>query len=367
MPFKGYIYPCNIIKVLAVVHHRPEKIKLLLPYMDIKCVFRGEGDWNFSMLPNKDIMKNIKYAVKLWAVILEYRPHVILSHGSWSALLLYIYARLTSVKFVMRVGGNIDIEARTQPELEIKRSSRIYSRLHYKVVTFNLKHADKVIVVSSQLAIGKNTLVIPTPCDIDRFSKPKINEHRRLILSITNANFEDKVYSLLPVVHTITQLMKERDDFDYMIIGYGILWKEFKEKLRQQYPGIYDTRLIVLDKVINIWEYYQRACMLVYYSNHDVCPNVVMEAWASKTPIIINNNDWQHYVVPDGTALIASDDKDLNSKIVDILDRPADFDDMIQCGWEYVNMTHSLPACAAQLEHMFRELAGVKESIVIVK
>ena len=163
-----------------------------------------------------------------------------------------------------------------------KQEKNIWQSMHPTAI----KRADIVTVPSQYLKneLGiENALVIPNavdvPTSIQRTDKNKIN-----FLSIGNFYFKDKALGVLKIIDILNQLKKEtRLDFEYHILGKGKYLEFVKNESKK-----YQLKNIFFEGFIDPKSYYSKTDIMLYYSDHDNMPLVIMEAMSYGIPVITN-------------------------------------------------------------------------------
>jgi glycosyltransferase involved in cell wall biosynthesis len=88
----------------------------------------------------------------------------------------------------------------------------------------------------------------------------------------------------------------------------------------------------------------------------DGCPNMMLEAWASRKPLIVNDSAWSREHFKGNTALIARDETKPIEQVEMPLDSTEAREELSNKGYEYVSQNYGNEAVGKKLEKALREL-----------
>lgn len=208
-----------------------------------------------------------------------------------------------------------------------------------------LEKADKAIFVSNELKrqamqlgyTGNNSTVIYNGVDLEHFkfiSKEKI-EHIKLELGLSNKVVsyigrleEIKGADRLPEI--FSQIAKERNDVEFLIVGDGSLKEEILSKL-----NINGIKFKQLNSVIHneLYKYYNLSNAVVVPSRNESFCCVALEAQACGTNVVASDVGGIKECVGKYGYLIAQGERfeeRMAEKVIEILDEDRNVDEMIK-------------------------------------
>jgi len=341
------------LKVLAVLSHRPEKVARILPYAEVeyeilertprkpklprllRSSFRTLSLIRTRYFPNtrKDILNAAN----------RMNPDIIIAQGGFFGAQSRLVARKLGKKFIMRLGGHIYDEYKENVGI----ASRLYQFPHYQLVFDNLREADYIIVVTQDMKdklcreSGRDpetVLVVPVPINLGLFSSKKKNKNNnKTVLCITNLNFRKKLKAMQDFAPAI------KDTPNLKVIA----------------PGRYHTELLkklpALGFVRNIEREYQKAAVFCYFSYLDGCPNVILEAWASKVPVVVNSCDWSRELIEHGeTGFLVKSPTEARLTIDMLLQNNQLANEISEKAYKYLIENHTERAVGKKLGDMLR-------------
>lgn len=362
------------VKVLAVFGHRPDKVASILSYSGLEyrvIVPKIIKQWRdypplartaLYIPTHAMLLFSPLYYISMIRVIRKGRFDVLFSHGGVIGFRVRILARLLRRKFVMRLGGHIYDEYRDSlRERSLARRS-IYP-LHFLLAFSNVKHADHIIVVTDDMGDklakesgrDRSTIsTVPVPCDIARFDKPKIPHQGKVILTIINLNFVSKTESFLLYIPAVLGVLSKNENTRWMLVAPGRYAGRLRKYLSATCSQLLLARITVSDFIEDIEQEYQKADVFCYFSEMDGCPNVILEAWASRTPVIVNRCAWSKELIQHGvTGLLARDNEDADRHLNAILYSGNINVGLVESGYRYLTSHHT------------KEVAGKRLGVVL--
>lgn len=288
------------------------KTAMVLPYtsMDYRIFRLGEGLDNVGAKSSNSLFALAgraaamaydwakQYVVKnTYRLIQDFQPDVIYTNCGLARLGDMGVICDGNIPVVVRLGGHIYEEERENTSTGFVRG--FASKLGYKLAYRLLAKAKRVVVVSKDMAKRLVThngqslddiAVVPVPCNIEQFDLPKTDV--KTVLIVSHLNFEAKVKALQDFLPALT------DYGNVKIIAPG----RYHDWLQgaTTYPVFGFTNHIECE--------YQKASVFCYFSYLDGCPNVILEAWASHTPVIANQCSWSEELIQhEETGLLVSD------------------------------------------------------------
>jgi len=344
------------MRILLVGRHR--QWKSIEP---LKCI---NADFQTITLPSRPafIAILVREIVDISMKLKTYKPEIVLCHGvSYVSLTALLLAKVTSRPFAVRVAGDIFEDYRTKmihyrKQRQLIRLIKCWRR--YKIALFIMRHSSGIITVANHLKEkflsqeGRNLPhieVAPVPCDISRFTHASVDSMsntefsgNKIILAVTNFNYEEKLEGLKKALPALANVLEQRQDVVFLIAGGGFFLNEIRSYIEKRHPDLFnERRVILLGFVQEIEKLYAIADIVVYYSLMDGCPNVMLEAWAARKPLVVNDSDWSREHVKKGTALITRDESELIEKIELLLDSTEVREELSSKGYEYVSQNYT--------------------------
>jgi len=346
-------------RVLAIFSHRPDKVSRVLPHSDLEYkVIEKHSFWRglpsylrllllipstlWTLLPSLSGIKSRRR-------IRSFNPDIVFTHGGAMSYRDCITAKALGKKLAVRLGGHVYDELRenlASQGIEKILTESTY-KTHYWFMFANLRAADRVIVVTQEMKDRfcresrrdpDTVSVVPVPIDIGRFDKPKIPHLSYRVLSIINLNFGSKLRAMLDFLPVLER-------YRATIIAPG----RYRNSLSRQ------TYLPILGYTANIEEQYRQADVLCYFSYLDGCPNVILEAWASHTPVIANRCPWSEELVQHGkTGLLADNPKQAAGFVRTLMRDTEMADRLVKAGYKYLTTHHSEQVVGQRLGEVLR-------------
>lgn len=264
---------------------------------------------------------------------------------------------------VIRLGGHIYDEERDNLAGRDSRSPlrKLVLQKRYQIIYKALREASHVTTVSNEMAdrlaveSGRSRdsiSAITVPCHIERFNLPKSGDSSKFrVLTVTNLMFRPKLQAILDFLPAL-------DQFHVKLIAPGRHHKELAEKVSRS--SSFDVQGFVPD----IEKEYQKAMVLCYFSYLDGCPNVVLEAWASRTPVVANDCAWSRELIQHGeTGLLAKSPSEAKTHVKALLDSPPLRETLAESGFKYVCEHHSVQSAGTRLGEVLKKaLAQAREA-----
>lgn len=322
------------MKILALASHRPEKITKVIPYtgFDYETIIILKKQSSRLWVKFRFILRWLAFVNffkyrGIYRRIKASNPDVIICNvglGFW----VTIVSKILKKKVIVRMGGNVYEEGGEQRGLLSLPS-------FFNPSIWATKWADHIIVVSQDMRrkLSRDSgidefkiSVLPVSIDIERFSRdgatPTQGKH---ILTVFNTNFKAKTQGLIDYIPAVVSVLRNNyPRARYTIIAPGRNYDMVKSFIDEKYPimqleGIID----LLGWVDNVEDYYRKADVLAYFSYQDGCPNVILEAWAARLPIVANYCEWSAELIQDGyEGLLAVTPADASFLIGFVLDNP---------------------------------------------
>ena len=304
----------NLVKILVITKSNRTKSEIVKPLtaagIDSEMIY-------FSSFVSQ-ILKPVSSCRFLMDIIkkLKSQEYIILLHGvnGWPILLAIFLGKLLSVQIIYRMRGRHFSESKEIFLYHWKRKSPrcIPTFLECIIEKIATKYISDYILISEWLKPSipnnKKYEVVRNALDINRFINLNIkrsNKNARTILAVSNFNFQLKVKGLGRFIDNYHSFIKE-NDIQLNIAGSGFLLDSFKKK----YKGL--SNITFLGYISKVEDLYASVDIFVHFSYFDAYPTVILEAWASKLPVVANNCCGMKEQIEDGKTgfLVSLDHKD---------------------------------------------------------
>jgi glycosyltransferase involved in cell wall biosynthesis len=157
-------------------------------------------------------------------------------------------------------------------------------------------------------------------------------------------------------IRLAVELLKERDDVDFVIIGDGPLENEVKGIIREK--GL-QGKIKMTGFIEDIIKYINGLDMLVITSQHEGIPYVLLEAMMLKKPVIATNVGGIPEVIKSGFNGMLSETEDLlgmKNNIIELLDHPDQMASIGENGYKTVLDNFSAISMSRQTMDLYQSL-----------
>lgn len=269
---------------------------------------------------------------------------------------------LFSVPYVVRIRGDAMSEHRSWFRTHVSRGAygRALKQIPRYVATKGaLEATDNYLFVSEYLkerydVEGDRAAVINTPCfmleeeldEVEVTDPLGIDPDQTMILAVTNMNYPGKVEGLVRGLDPISTVLSANDDATLVIAGDGP-YHDRVERRARALPG--DIHLP--GYVSEIEPLFERADIFIHFSLLDGYPSTVLEAYASRTPVIANDAVGMSEQVTDGeTGYLVDLDapETIRRRLERLLHSPAERETLGQNGYEYVSENNGTERIGSQ-------------------
>lgn len=254
-----------------------------LEFIEVK--IRLREDFGFSLL---------KKIYSTFNIAKSFNPDLILSEGlGLSSLFTIFLKKRYNIPLFIRIKGQWKDSQEVFFYIPLKE--KIAKLLNYLSSLWILKNADIALPISNSITDFINTNVKNPPksyivhitCEISdsNIMKKKIqNVNSNYILSVTNFDFWGKIEPLLNAVHAVYPIIEELG-LEWIILGGGIYFEKCKSMLK-----MYKKHIKLLGYQ-NTYVYYNGPVLfMLYISGMDALPNVLLESFYHKIPVVINHD-----------------------------------------------------------------------------
>lgn len=241
-----------------------------------------------------------------------------------------------------------------------------YVKLLHRLISFYANKLTIVVSVNPKIndLIKRYTMsqIIDIPCGIDigrfqRNPKPKnlFEKKNPIILTVCRyICWKNIDYA----VEIFKEVQKEIKDARMVVIGKGPLYKYYR-KLYGKLRGVAVLTDISYEGIAN---YYHQASIFLYPSQYETFGIVLLEAMASKTPIVASNLDVFSSLIKNGETgyLVNLNDKKVFSrKIVSLLKHPEESEKIAQNAFECVKR-YDINKIANEYICLYEQLLKIK-------
>ncbi|NEU58092.1 glycosyltransferase family 4 protein [Halorussus sp. MSC15.2] len=255
-------------------------------------------------------------------------------------LVSVVLSRLFGVPLLLRVNGDIYRQhADRMRELwETDRYGRTAVFLIYHLLTrLTYLAASGYVTVSEDLRDrldsessypDRTAVSAHNPVDASRFADSDGREAvcgvdldgTRVLLTVTNLNYEGKYRGVVEIVEAVTDILAEREDVVYVVAGDGTYFERLARYVEANVPEEVAERILLPGYVEEVPPVFAAADVFVYKSYIDGYPNVVLEAQAAGLPVVANPDCGIDEQVADGETgtLVSAADQ---SAFADAVDR----------------------------------------------
>ena len=248
---------------------------------------------------------------KKYDVIIAYDPVV-------SGLLSVIIGRLTGVKVIVEVNNNFEKALKYEPN-NAGYNSRIKFRIGARIVQFVLNRVD--------------TVKLLYPGQVDSFTGLKKDLKTAIFHAFVPLRHcsqgEDKKYIFFlgypwflkgvdVLIKAFNRISSSYTDYSLKIVGHCVDRSEY-ERLANGNPKIELCKPVYYAEAMKLMS---ECSLFVLPSRTDACPRVVLEAMASRKPVVASDVDGVPALITDGeTGLLfeSENDEDLARKMESLL------------------------------------------------
>jgi glycosyltransferase involved in cell wall biosynthesis len=134
---------------------------------------------------------------------------------------------------------------------------------------------------------------------------------KRVLLTVTNLDYEEKYRGVAELVDELVALLSERDDLAFVVAGDGAYFDSLAARVDETVPEGVRDRIVLAGYVDEVPPLFAAADLFVYRSYADAYPNVVLEAQAAGLPVIANAGYGVEEQIADGqTGILIVEDAD---------------------------------------------------------
>ncbi|WP_137286137.1 glycosyltransferase family 4 protein [Halorussus salinisoli] len=245
-------------------------------------------------------------------------------------LVSVVLGRIFGVPLLLRVNG--DIYRQHADRLRELREDDRYERaavfvVYHLLTRLTYRASRGYVTVSDDLRDrlesgpgypDRPTVSARNPVDASRFEdREEVDricgvdlDGKRVLLTVTNLNYEGKYRGVVEIVEALSDLLAERDDVVYVVAGDGTYFDRLARYVETRVPETVADRILLPGYVEDVPPVFAAADVFVYKSYIDGYPNVVLEAQAAGLPVVANPDWGIGEQVSDGETgvLVPSDD-----------------------------------------------------------
>lgn len=244
-------------------------------------------------------------------------PVVLVDEFGFSHLLVMFLCQYYGCQFFSRIRGSMWNEYRDNTAyLGLWRRALRY-RVDEVIRNTMLRRCDRILAVSYfnrmqvvyELHLDPARIdVVYEPCDADVFDEaPRgvfkrehgIPADDRLLLTVTNFNYREKVHGIEYFFPAIERLLRENPHWHYLIVGDGRFHEEFERRLFERCPADIANRISFTGFYTDIERAFADADLVLHPSFRDALPNAVIEAQVARKPVVVNSDGGMPESLPD--------------------------------------------------------------------
>jgi len=271
-------------KLICIEHSERDKNEIIYPLQ------KSKQPVIIIQLKKKGIISRINFIKK---GIKEVKNNTILIHDFWPEqfLLEYFFKPFLKYKIILKIKGNPLQELKDKINLLEKEGFPFLAfrkKIAYHIIIFALKKADLLLTVSDDLKnrlsyINKNIKTVHIPCNEKNFRKKDYKKEVKevKVLAVTDFKYQRKIAGIGEFLDKNKDFLL-KENLSITIAGEGPFLTEFKEKY-QNYSNIH-----FLGYCKDIDKLYSKYDLFVHFSYLDGYPNTVLEAQASRLPVVVN-------------------------------------------------------------------------------
>jgi glycosyltransferase involved in cell wall biosynthesis len=206
--------------------------------------------------------------------------------------------KITGVPVVLRIGGEYFTEINNWGErisinqkVRSRLLNKIFATVFKKIGFYTMRRVDQLVSINSYMKnylhnYGFDSIIIPNAIDISKYDLNNPNLSENYLLCISNMDIPKKVEGIIVLFNALLILRKNGFEMKLMIAGDGSLRDYLEDYARK--IGI-DNSVVFLGVRQDIPELLSKCTIYVHSSLQDVFPNSILEAMASKKPVVAIN------------------------------------------------------------------------------
>jgi glycosyltransferase involved in cell wall biosynthesis len=198
----------------------------------------------------------------------NYKPDVIFGFHFYTGFYVGLVGRICSVLSIGSIRSNGIVE---------KESNGLFSWLHYAFPKLIIANSKNAIENVQHVFYKKSIEYLPNIIDFDYFSFQKKQKSNKISLLFIGSLKEIKQPNLF--IDLVVQLIYNNCNLEAKIIGEGYLFNSLKLQAK-------NLPIDFLGNIDDIRPYLSEADFLISTSKFEGTPNVMLEAFASGTPVI---------------------------------------------------------------------------------
>jgi len=336
-------YSCTLLTPVNRPTKRMTKLRETTVHKNFRLIPFTYNYTNF-VLRNILIIYNLIAKALLHYYVRKQKFSVVISGNPlMTGFCAFIIARLTGVKLIVEVNGNFE-QAFNYGKLgkpEIEFIDKIKQKVAKYLIKFNVKRADLVrLLYGGQLdfidrgsTIGRNNYtVFPDYASIGPFLSAKKIDKRFILL----VGFPWYLKGVDILIQAFNKISDDFPDYRLKIVGYCPEGKGYYENLAKNNQKVELCDPVPHKEIVSI----MAACSLfVLASRTEAMGRVLLEAMASRKPIVASNVDGIPTVIKDGfNGLLFEKENvdDLAGKIKRVLSEREFAEKLANNGYRYV-------------------------------
>jgi len=230
------------------------------------------------------------------------KPHIIICENSgYSQTVALILKKYYDIPLVFHFKGNI-WEAFQDTSFAMPFHYKLERLMHHLISILFLKVSDGILPLSENLSnilkhyfarTNRHKPICIVPLSFPEFEldplhcfqSQNIFHRKKFLLTITNFNYRRKIDILANAIRKLYPYLYSIN-WKWLILGNGYLFDEFRNNTYNEF-GNRTVRFLGRRAPL---KYYQNAHAMLYFSGMDGQPNVLLESFFFKTPVVINHD-----------------------------------------------------------------------------
>lgn len=244
-------------------------------------------------LRSRGVYSSLKNILYVFETAKKLKPDLILLEApGLFTIIAILLQKIYKIPIVCRFKGDI-WKVYSDMKYDMPLKEKVARYLNYRAGIILLRHSDAILPISNHIAnvLNQNLkqrnplYVVNIPyLKLDRPDKSEIcNVEGEFILTVTNFNFWDKIEPLVDKINMLSNILIE-NEIVWVILGDGLFMDKFRMELTEE--KAFDA--VRLPGWKNPYSFYKKALAMFYISGMDGLPNVLLESFYYKLPVIID-------------------------------------------------------------------------------
>lgn len=236
---------------------------------------------NWDFVSYKRLLSSLILFFSSFSLIKKIRPDVIHSHTTDLGFIVSFACKLYKIPIINQCHGVFFFYKQT------KLIKRIVEKFCLKYSKFNkIVTVDKNSLLLFKKVNIKNVNYIPNGVDLEKFNKKKVKKTNKTIFLFVGRLEKEK--GLIYLIKAINILKAKDSKFEVHLIGKGS-GEAYLKELVSKFNFKKYIKFLGKKTFQEITSYYANSDIFILPSIHEGFPLTLLEAWASRLPVIITN------------------------------------------------------------------------------